>query len=73
MMVQLGNRIGMGVIPIGNADNAKIRYVVVDPGGPIRFIQRAKCIAADAELKVARFESNRLGLTIPRAPKNRCT
>jgi hypothetical protein len=59
----------VGFIPVGNADNAKIRYIVVDPGIPIILVQRAKCIAADAELKIARFEANGPGLgNVPSLP-----
>jgi hypothetical protein len=32
----------VGFIPVGNADNMKIRSIVVDSGGPIRFGQRTK-------------------------------
>jgi len=68
-MGQLGNRISVGIIFIGNTDDTKIRCIVVDPGGPIRFVQRTKSMAADAELKVARFESNGPGLgNVPSLP-----
>ena len=69
MVWQLGNRISLGVIPVGDADNPEIWHIVADTVGPIGFTQWAKCITPDTEFEVAGLKANGHGLgDIPSFP-----